>query len=105
MAYKSLYRSYRPQAFEDVIGLKHIVQTLKNAIARDQLAHAYLFNGPRGTGKPTLAKLLAKGLNCQNPQEAPCNHCCICESISQVSHPDIIEIDAASNTGVSDVRD
>lgn len=105
MAYKSLYRSYRPQAFEDVIGQKHIVQTLKNAIARDQLAHAYLFNGPRGTGKTTLAKLLAKGLNCLNPQEAPCNHCSICESISQDSHPDIIEIDAASNTGVDDVRD
>ena len=105
MAYKSLYRTYRPQTFDDVIGQEHIVQTLKNAIARDQLAHAYLFTGSRGTGKTTLAKLLAKGLNCLNPTEAPCNHCSVCESINQENHPDIIEIDAASNTGVDDVRD
>lgn len=105
MAYKSLYRSYRPQQFSEVIGQQHIVQTLKNAIARDQLAHAYLFTGSRGTGKTTIAKILAKGINCLNPQDAPCNHCEMCEAINQESHPDIIEIDAASNNSVDDVRD
>lgn len=105
MAYKSLYRSYRPQTFSEVIGQQHIVVTLKNAIARDQLAHAYLFTGSRGTGKTTIAKLLAKGINCLHPEKAPCNECEMCEAINQESHPDIIEIDAASNNGVDDVRD
>lgn len=105
MAYKSLYRKYRPTSFEEVIGQEHIVVSLKNAIARNQLAHAYLFTGPRGTGKTTLAKLLAKGVNCLHPEKAPCNNCSICESINNENHPDIIEIDAASNNGVDDVRD
>ncbi len=105
MAYKSLYRSYRPLTFDDVIGQQHIVITLKNAIARNQVAHAYLFTGPRGTGKTTIAKLLAKGVNCLNPSDAPCNQCAMCEAINKDNHPDIIEIDAASNNGVDDVRD
>ena len=105
MAYRSLYRTYRPQTFSDVVGQKHIVKTLQNALKRNQLAHAYLFSGPRGTGKTTIAKLLAKGVNCENPQEAPCNHCETCLQLASENHPDIIEIDAASNNGVDDIRD
>lgn len=105
MAYKSLYRSYRPQTFSEVIGQQHIVKTLQNAISRNQLAHAYLFTGSRGTGKTTIAKLLAKGINCNHPEKAPCNECEMCQAINQETHPDIIEIDAASNNGVDDVRD
>lgn len=105
MAYQSLYRKYRPQTFEDAVGQQHIVKTLKNAINRDQIAHAYLFTGPRGTGKTTFAKLLARGVNCVNKEDAPCNHCENCLKLNSDNHPDIIEIDAASNNGVNDVRE
>ena len=105
MAYKALYRTYRPQTFEEVAGQKHIVKTLKNALATNKIAHAYLFCGPRGTGKTTMAKLFAKALNCQEGIGHICNKCSDCVEITNGSHPDVIEIDAASNNGVEQVRD
>ncbi len=105
MSYKALYLKYRPQSFEEVAGQSVIVRTLKNALANDKLAHAYLFAGPRGTGKTSMARLLAKALNCEEGVGHQCNHCSNCASISDGSHPDVIEIDAASNNGVDQVRD
>lgn len=105
MAYKALYRIYRPQKFDEVVGQKHILQTLKNAIKENKIAHAYLFSGPRGTGKTSMAKLLAKALNCECEDNKPCNACKNCLSINDGSHPDVIELDAASNNGVDEVRD
>lgn len=104
MAYKALYRSYRPQIFQEIAGQEHIVTTLQNAIKENKIAHAYLFAGPRGTGKTTIAKLLAKALNCTS-DNPPCGTCPNCISISEGQHPDVIEIDAASNNGVDEVRD
>ncbi len=105
MSYKALYRAYRPSTFEEVAGQKHIVQTLKNALHGNKMAHAYLFCGPRGTGKTSMAKLLAKALNCEEGLGHQCNKCANCLSINDGSHPDVIEIDAASNNGVDEVRD
>lgn len=105
MAYKALYRTYRPQTFEEVAGQKHIIRTLKNALASNKIAHAYLFCGPRGTGKTTMAKLFAKALNCEEGIGHQCNKCSNCLEIVEGSHPDVIEIDAASNNGVEQVRD
>lgn len=105
MSYKALYRTYRPSSFEEVVGQKHIVATLKNAVKQNKIAHAYLFCGPRGTGKTSIAKLLAKAVNCENHEQAPCNVCQSCVAIQQGNHPDIVEIDAASNNGVDEVRD
>lgn len=105
MAYKALYRTYRPQTFEEVAGQKHIIRTLKNALASNKIAHAYLFCGPRGTGKTTMAKLFAKALNCEHGVGQQCNECSNCVEITEGSHPDVIEIDAASNNGVEQVRD
>ena len=105
MAYKALYRTYRPSTFEEVAGQKHIVKTLKNALATNKIAHAYLFCGPRGTGKTSMAKLLAKALNCEEGLGHQCNHCSNCLAVSDGSHPDVIEIDAASNNGVDEMRD
>ena len=105
MAYKALYRTYRPSTFEEVAGQKHIVKTLKNALATNKIAHAYLFCGPRGTGKTSMAKLLAKALNCEEGIGHQCNHCSNCLAVIDGSHPDVIEIDAASNNGVDEVRD
>ena len=105
MAYKALYRTYRPQTFEEVAGQKHIIKTLKNALATNKIAHAYLFCGPRGTGKTTMAKLFAKALNCEEGIGHQCNHCSNCIEVTEGSHPDVIEIDAASNNGVEQVRD
>ena len=103
-----LYRKYRPQSFNEVIGQEHVVQTLTNAIKSGILSHAYLFTGPRGSGKTTLARLLAKALNCQNrkkDQFEPCNKCDSCLEISKNNSIDLIEIDAASHRGIDDMRE
>lgn len=105
MSYKALYRTYRPHSFETVVGQRHIVKTLQNALNQHKVSHAYLFCGPRGTGKTTVAKLVAKSVNCENPSEAPCNRCENCIGIQQGNHPDVIEIDAASNNGVDQIRE
>lgn len=104
MAYQALYRKYRPTNFDEVVGQTHIIQTLKNAIIQNRIAHAYLFCGPRGTGKTSIAKIFAKTLNCTYSQDAPCGVCENCKMAANGSHPDIIEIDAASNNGVDEVR-
>lgn len=105
MAYKALYRKYRPTTFDEVAGQQHIVKTIKNALATGKIAHAYLFAGPRGTGKTTMAKLLAKALNCDEGIGHQCNECKNCIAINEGTHPDVLEIDAASNNGVDEIRD
>ena len=105
MAYKALYRTYRPSTFEEVAGQQHIVKTIRNALATGKIAHAYLFAGPRGTGKTTMAKLLAKALNCEHGIGCQCNECKNCVAINEGTHPDVLEIDAASNNGVDEIRD
>ena len=104
MAYQALYRKYRPSNFDEVVGQQPIIQTLKNAIAQNRIAHAYLFCGPRGTGKTSIAKIFAKMLNCEDESNKPCGKCINCKMVQNGSHPDIIEIDAASNNGVDEVR-
>ena len=105
MAYVALYRAYRPQKFSEVVGQEHIIKTLQNAIKLNKVAHAYLFCGPRGTGKTTLAKILAKALNCENgPTIEPCCECDVCKEIAKGTLTDVIEIDAASNNGADDIR-
>lgn len=105
MAYKALYRTYRPTTFEEVAGQQHIVKTIRNALTTGKIAHAYLFAGPRGTGKTTMAKLLAKALNCEHGIGCQCNECKNCNAINEGTHPDVLEIDAASNNGVDEIRD
>lgn len=106
MGYIALYRKWRPVIFEDVVGQDHITQTLKNQIKNNNIAHAYLFSGTRGTGKTSTAKILARAVNCLNPQDNnPCNVCEICTGIQHESIMDVIEIDAASNNGVDDIRE
>ena len=106
MAVQALYRKWRPRTFDEVVGQKHIVRTLRNALTSGRIHHAYLFAGPRGTGKTTTARLLAKAVNCLSPEEQrPCNECAICQAVNEGRLLDLIEIDAASNTGVDDVRE
>lgn len=107
MSEQALYLKWRPRGFDEVIGQTHITRTLRNAIAQNRLRHAYLFNGPRGTGKTTMARILAKAVNClhPDPQARPCNECRHCVAINEGRFLDLIEIDAASNNGVDDVRD
>ncbi|MCC0629871.1 MULTISPECIES: DNA polymerase III subunit gamma/tau [unclassified Clostridioides] len=104
--HKALYRAYRPQKFEDVIGQEHIIKTLKNQIYNDNIGHAYLFCGTRGTGKTSTAKIFSRAVNCLNKiNEEPCNECEICESILKDNTMDVVEIDAASNNSVDDIRE
>ena len=104
-SYTVIARRYRPQIFEDVIGQEYITTTLKNAITENKVAHAYIFAGTRGVGKTSLARIFAKALNCkEGPTAAPCNKCEFCKSIAEGNDPDVIEIDAASNRGIEDVR-
>ena len=106
MAYQALYRTYRPKDFDEVAGQEHITKTFKNALANEKIAHAYLFSGPRGTGKTSVAKIIAKAVNCEKaPIANPCNVCETCVGITKNTVSDVIEIDAASNNGVDEIRE
>lgn len=106
MSYQALYRVWRPQSFMDVVGQEHVTKTLQNALLQEKISHAYLFSGPRGTGKTSAAKILSKAVNCERaPISEPCNECPTCKGITDGTIQDVIEIDAASNNGVEEIRD
>lgn len=105
MSGQVLYRKHRPKAFDEVVGQDHVVSAIKNALATDRVAHAYLFSGPRGVGKTTTARLIAKSLNCGEKKDRPCNKCELCTIFNEGKSLDLIEIDAASNRGIDDVRE
>src|SRR5690625_2261831 len=106
MTYQALYRVWRPRLFADLVGQLHITRTLQNALEQERFSHAYLFSGPRGTGKTSAAKVMAKAVNCEHgPQREPCNACPACRQIIEGSLLDVVEIDAASNRGVDEIRD
>ncbi len=101
----ALYQKYRSQSFDELIGQEYVVRAIRNAVAENKVGHAYLFCGPRGTGKTSMARLLARAVNCEHPEKAPCNECDNCRAAIDGSHPDIIEINAANETHVEDIRD
>src|ERR1700721_2164125 len=106
MAYQVIARKWRPQTFADVVGQRHVTQTLENAIASKRVAHAYIFSGVRGVGKTTTARILAKAMNCvKGPTATPCNECDSCREITSGSSIDVLEIDAASNRGIDQIRE
>lgn len=105
MAKAALYQKYRSATFEEVVGQEYVVRSIKNAVRTGKIGHAYLFCGPRGTGKTTMARLLAKSVNCTNPEQAPCGTCENCIAANNGTHPDIVEINAANETHVEDIRD
>jgi len=106
MSSQVFYRKWRPKSLSEVVGQEHVTQTLRHAVASGRVAHAYLFCGPRGTGKTSTGRILAKAINCLNPEQGePCNSCALCKAINEASAPDIIEIDAASNRGIDEIRD
>ncbi|CAM2829238.1 DNA polymerase III subunit gamma/tau [Erysipelothrix tonsillarum] len=104
MSYQSLYRKYRPAHLDEVVGQEHVVNVLKNSVTKNKISHAYLFCGPRGTGKTSIAKLFARAVNCENPDQVICGVCDNCKAVADGTHPDLIEIDAASNNGVDEIR-
>ena len=104
--YQALYRKYRSQNFSQLVGQEVVARTLKQAVEQDKISHAYLFSGPRGTGKTSVAKIFAKAMNCPNQVGGePCNNCYICQAVTDGSLEDVIEMDAASNNGVDEIRD
>ena len=105
LMYQALYRAYRPEVFDEILGQKHIVRILQNQIAKDEIGHAYLLCGTRGTGKTTTARILAKAVNCLSEGERPCGQCANCIAIKNGTFIDVIEIDAASNNGVENIRE
>ncbi len=105
MANEALYQKYRSGTFDEVVGQQYVVRSLQNALKSGKIGHAYLFCGPRGTGKTTMARLLAKAVNCEHPESAPCGHCASCRAVSEGNHPDVIEINAANETHIENIRD
>jgi DNA polymerase-3 subunit gamma/tau len=106
MSYEVLARKWRPLTFDDVVGQEHVTQTLKKAVERGRVSHAYLFSGPRGCGKTSTARILARVLNCENIRDGnPCNACASCLAVIKGTHLDVMEIDGASHTGVGEVRE